>query len=423
MSVQKESAFELLKKLEFTRTAGSKEEWKALKILEEELHRMGAEGNIESFEIDDALMPKATLKAVEPEEKEYVVTGYQCCASTAKEGLTAELIYGENLTDVNLAEAKGKIVLVNGRVTLPMYKKIVESGAAAMLSMSGTLLDEVERTDLPTRKIRKNMAEYGLIPAAHIRIADAFELVARNVRKVCLCVENTNVTSTSHNLIARIEGTTVPEEIIVLGAHYDSVEFSKGVYDNGAGSVLLMELFRYFRNNPPRRTMEFVWFGSEEIGLQGSWNYVRTHKEALASCRLMVNIDVAAPVLGFEHAAVTGSQSFEQYVDYWTKIKGYPVVVKRGTYSSDSIPFADAGIQCINFSRDGAPGGAFLHSRHDVIQYLSADSLDRTRTIIQAFVEEMGNAVVFPVPKEMPEEMKEQIDRYLFRGKWACEES
>lgn len=418
MSVQGESAFALLGKLEFTRTAGSEEEFKAVKILEEEIKATGASGHIEAFFIEDALMPKATLKVLEPYEKEYTVTGYKCCASTPAEGITAEFIYGENVTDVNLSEAKGKIVLVNGRVSLPKYKKIVEAGAAGFVSMNGTLLDEEEKTDLEIRKVRKNMAKYGLVPAAHIRIADAFEMITGKAAKVCLCVENTNITAESHNLIARVEGTAFPEEVIVFGAHYDSVPFSKGVYDNGAGAVILVELFKYFKANPPKRTMEFVWFGSEEIGLEGSWNYVKTHKETLAKCRLMVNVDVAAPVLGFEHAVITGAESLEHYVDFWTKVKGYPVVVERGTYSSDSIPFADNGIQSINFARDGARGGAFIHCRHDVMKYLSAESLSRTLEIIQNFMEEFANAAVFPVPKDMPDDMKEKVDKYLFRGKW-----
>ena len=65
-----------------------------------------------------------------------------------------------------------------------------------------------------------------------------------------------------------------------FGAHYDSVDFSKGVYDNGAGSVINMEILRYFKENPPKRTLKFMWYGSEEIGLEGSWAYVKAHKES-----------------------------------------------------------------------------------------------------------------------------------------------
>ena len=420
MSIQGESAFTLLKKLEFTRTAGTQEEFRAVKMLEEEVQKAGVPFHMEAFEIDEALEPKAILKVMAPYEKEYVVTGYKCCASTPKEGITAELLYVENAMAVNLADAKGKIVLVNSKLKVPQYKRMMEAGVAGFITMGGSMLDEEHKTDLEVCKVRKNMAQYGIVPAAHIRIADAFELVSEKATTVNLWVENTNITLDSHNLIARIEGTTNPEEVIVFGGHYDSVPFSKGVYDNGAGSVILVELLKYFKANPPKRTLEFVWFGSEEIGLQGSWNYVKTHKEELeAQCRMMVNIDVAAPVLGFEHIAITGPAQLEHYTDYWTKIHGYAVMVMSGTYSSDSIPFADNGIPAINISRDGVVGGAFMHSRHDVIKYLSAESLSKTIELIQNYTEELINAVVFPVKKEIPEDIKGNIDKYMYRGKWA----
>lgn len=420
MSRQGESAFALLKKLEFTRTAGTEEELRAAKILEEEVKKAGVSCRMDAFEIDEALEPKATLKVLEPYEKEYVVTGYKRCASTPAEGITAELIYAENATAVNLAEARGKIVLVNGRVRVPQYKRMMEAGVAGFITMDGSMLDKEGETDFTVCKVRKNMYQYGTVPAAHVHVSDAFEMVVKKASKAHLYVENTNITPDSHNVIARIEGTTNPEEVIVIGSHYDSVPFSKGVYDNGAGSVIVMELMKYFKENPPKRTVEFVWFGSEEIGLQGSWSYVNTYKEQLEEhCKLMVNIDVGASVLGFEHIAITGPKSLESYTEYWTKIRGYAAMVASGTYSSDSIPFADNGIPALNFSRDGAKGAAFIHSRHDVMKYLSAESLSKTIDLVQTYVSELVNAVVFPVEKEIPEEIKGKIDKYLYRGKWA----
>ncbi|MEG1027743.1 MAG: M28 family peptidase, partial [Oscillospiraceae bacterium] len=104
---------------------------------------------------------------------------------------------------------------------------------------------------IKTRKIRDNLEKFGNIPAVNIRVADAFDIVLNKASKIKLTVKNNNVELTSNNIVATIKGTEYPEEIIAIGGHYDSVEFSTGVYDNGAGSVIVMELLRYFQKNPP----------------------------------------------------------------------------------------------------------------------------------------------------------------------------
>lgn len=71
------------------------------------------------------------------------------------------------------------------------------------------------------------------------------------------------------------------------------MQFSHGVYDNGAGSVILMELARHYKQNPPKRNLTFCWYGSEECGLLGSKAYVAAHKDELKDVQLMVNVDVA----------------------------------------------------------------------------------------------------------------------------------
>ncbi len=230
---------------------------------------------------------------------------------------------------------------------------------------------------------------------------------------------NTTVEKTSHNVIAAVKGTEKPEEIVSFGAHYDSVPFSKGVFDNGAGSVINMEVLRYFRENPPKRTVKFMWYGSEEIGLEGSWAYVKAHKEELKDHVLMINVDVGGPVLGAEHATATSEEKLVSYLDYFMKMGGYPVQVKQGIYSSDSIPFADSGVPAVNFSRDGAPGAAYIHNRYDTLAFLSAEGLEKTTCHVLAFGAAMANAQVFPVEKTIPQNMVEEVEKYLYKKELA----
>lgn len=80
------------------------------------------------------------------------------------------------------------------------------------------------------------------------------------------------------NLVAEIRGSENPEEILVVGAHYDSVPGSPGANDNASAVAALLELSRLFISAPPRRTLRFVAFPNEEppffrTGLMGSRVY------------------------------------------------------------------------------------------------------------------------------------------------------
>ncbi|MDO4296541.1 MAG: M28 family peptidase [bacterium] len=413
MSVQSQRAFDLLGKIGFVRTSGSEEEKRASEILVEEIRAMGLEPEVETFMVEDANEPRAVLKVLEPYEKEYTVTGYKCGLNTPKEGLTAELLYVESALEANLADAKGKIVLVNGVVNRKNYKKLTKAGVAGFISMGGTLRDRIEETDLDTKKVRKGMEKYGMLSGVHVRMADAFEMIVQGARKVNLVLEGEREMKTSRNICLTIPGSRYPEEIISFGAHYDSVPFSTGVYDNGAGSVILMELAHAFAEKAPLRTVKLNWFGSEEVGLEGSKAYVAAHKEELKKHKLMINVDVAGPVIGIERTMVTAQESVKHFVDYWMKIKGYPVEVKQDIYSSDSIPFADNGVPAINFCRFGIPGSAFIHGRYDIMKYLSADALNKTLTYVAEFSREMTDAIVCPIEGGMPDNMVKKVDEYL----------
>lgn len=402
--------FELLNKINFIRTCGTEEEKQAAQILAEEARAIGTEPVIESFDVDCWDIKKVSLVAC---GKEWEVTGYGMSGSTPEEGITAPFAYIQDATDVDLLNTKGKIVMVNGRVGDELYKKLVKAGVAAFITFEGNIVDKREETDLDTRNLRDWAIKEGKIPGVNMRTMDAHELVKAKPETVTLTLIQDEGLATSQNVIAEIKGSDPEAGTIVFGAHYDSVPFSHGVYDNGAGSVIIMELMRYFKENQPKRSMKFCWYGSEERGLLGSKAYVATHKEELKDVVLMVNVDVAGPVLGKDIALCTSDDSLRVAVDYLSKEVGFAITSKQDIYSSDSIPFADNGVPGINFCRFGAPGGANIHNRHDIIDSLDWPNLEETTKFILTFSERLANSVVFPVPREIPQNIVEKVDKYL----------
>jgi hypothetical protein len=89
---------------------------------------------------------------------------------------------------------------------------------------------------------------------------------------------------TCQNLEVEIRGTTRPEEIVVVGAHYDSVAGSPGANDNASGVATVLALARMASVRQPERTLRFVAFVNEEPPFfsttnQGSYVYAQRCRE------------------------------------------------------------------------------------------------------------------------------------------------
>lgn len=94
---------------------------------------------------------------------------------------------------------------------------------------------------------------------------------------------------TSYNVIVKKDGKSKKE--IIVGAHYDSVN-TNGAGDNGSGVATVLEMAKSLKNKDLDYTIKFVFFGSEELGLQGSKAYVNAMSQAeIDNTILMVNLD------------------------------------------------------------------------------------------------------------------------------------
>ena len=413
MAVSEERAFELLKKMAFERVSGTDAERRAAEILRDEAASFGVAAEFDPFSVEDADVLRAELEVLSPFYKKYEVTGFRRSADTPDEGLTAEFLYVEDAAEALLRDARGKIVLTND-IRRNAYERIVKSGAAGVITWSGAFNDDPADTDLNICKLRPMLTDdFGFLPAVNMRAADAIDMVRGGAEAVRLSVKNQNVTRESRNVVCTIPGSDRADEEILLGGHYDSVYFSTGVYDNAAGCVVLMELMRYFKANPPRRTLKFVFFGSEEQGLLGSRHYAASHN--LEKTVFMVNADVGGPVLGANRAYLTCNQDGVAYVAALLNEGGYAFEVKQSIQSSDSIPMTDAGVPCLNINRAAAHGAGVMHSRLDTTSFLSARGLGNILYPALDIMKRLDGASVFPIKREVPQEVRDMVDRYLYR--------
>ena len=104
---------EFLAEFDYIREAGTVGEEKAATIIQETLNSFGVENHLEEFCFETFQVKKAKLTITEPYAKEYIVTGYGRCANTDENGRNESFLYVENADEISLANARGKIVMVN----------------------------------------------------------------------------------------------------------------------------------------------------------------------------------------------------------------------------------------------------------------------------------------------------------------------
>jgi hypothetical protein len=80
---------------------------------------------------------------------------------------------------------------------------------------------------------------------------------------------------TWHNIIVDLPGKELPNEVLILSAHFDAVAGSPGADDDGTGVAALLETARVLKDRPMRRTVRLIFFNLEELGLLGSKDYVK----------------------------------------------------------------------------------------------------------------------------------------------------
>lgn len=418
MNVSAHRAFSLLRSLAYERVSCSPAEKQAAHRLLEEAQAAGLDAHVEEFTVPCGRVNHAKLVITKPFVKEFEATGYERAASTPEGGLDLPFYYAESLLPVHLERVKGKAVLINGRLRRTDYEKLQKAGAAAILTFSGSTIDRRSETDCDIRKLRETLTEpFGDCIALNIRAADAAEIVRRGAQEMHIELQGEKYDGVSQNVCAVIPGTEKPEEIISFGAHYDSVYFSTGVYDNMSGSVIIMELARYFAANPPRHTMKFNWYGSEEQGLLGSKAWTAAHAEELDKHVLMVNIDVAAATLGQNAAPVLATQAAADYVAGLMREMGTACQTKLDIYSSDCIPFAEKGVPAVNLCRFGPQGAGYIHDRRDSLKsnYLDERSLDITLQQALFLARRVDGAASFPIERRIAQEIKDKVDEYLFK--------
>lgn len=155
--------------------------------------------------------------------------------------------------------------------------------------------------------------------------------------------------NSQRNVVALLKGTNaVPREVLMVGAHYDSVKGSPGATDNGAGVAIVLEQARILRDKQFPYDIKFAFWNAEERGGHGSKAYVKEAVEQKEKISFYLNYDsvgfdsgqALVDLMYNKHSEKIAKQVPELNTRYQL---GYTITQNTKTCFSDHRPFWDAG--------------------------------------------------------------------------------
>lgn len=196
------------------------------------------------------------------------------------------------------------------------------------------------------------------------------------------------------NVIGEIPGTDLKDEIVMIGAHFDSWHESAGACDAAAGCAVALEAARILKaiGVHPRRTIRVALWGGEEQGLNGSREYVLAHfgdpkkgtKKEYEKFSVYFNQDYGGGqyrginLQGNEHVRRTFEAWMEPFHDL-----GMTTITIQSLGSTDHISFNNYGLPAFQFLQDRVWMGG--HTNMDFFDTLVPDDMMKNAVILASF--------------------------------------
>jgi hypothetical protein len=224
---------------------------------------------------------------------------------------------------------------------------------------------------------------------------------------------------TSFNVVGEIPGTDKADEIVMLGAHFDSWHAGTGATDNAAGSAVMMEAMRILKQSglPLRRTVRIGLWGGEEQGLIGSRAYVTETfadratmalKPAHAKLSGYFNVDNGTGAI--RGVYLQGNEGVAPIFEAWMKPfhnLGMSTLTIRDTGGTDHQAFDAVGLPGFQFIQDPVEYSSRTHhSNMDVFERVQEEDMRKNAVIVASFVCLAANRDQLlprkPLPKPQP---------------------
>lgn len=410
-------AFNNLKSLAYERLGGTEGEFKASEFLKEGLIKLSYEVKVEEFEVQSYKVLRSKLEVLEPLREEVPCVGVGLSEDTAEDGVEGMLAYIESGDRRLMAGVEGSIFLIYGSLDRERYEEVLRGKPKALVFIEPSPGREPSRVEL--------LPEWwpiGKVPMVRISYEDGLKLLKHKAGRVKLSLRQEVVKAKSRNVIADKKGLRYPEELVIVCGHYDSAPATIGACDNAGGAAIILELANIFSSRDFKRSLRFIFFGSEELGLRGSRDYVERHKEELKDVKLVVNLDVHGQVFGGYSAIVAGPSELKSYAEALGKELGLRLSASEDVMSSDCAPFNKAEVPSISFYRSGG-SSFYIHSPEDSLKHVGQEALEAIGHLVEVFLSRILEAEFFPFGRDIPESTKKKVTEYFEKRLGVREEA
>lgn len=256
----------------------------------------------------DVATPQFSVRVFKTEKPSLTVAGTSVAAETLRfsagtppEGVSGPLVAapadetpGCVPADYDGLPVKGAVVLVD-RGSCPFSEK--QSIAATLGAVGLIVADNVDEKSMPATLGENTDVK---IPVVGVSKADGARLRAVP-GAVTLKVDASTTAITARNVIAQTK-TGSTSDVVMVGAHLDSVPEGPGINDNGSGVAAVLATAVALGSSPEvEHAVRFAFWGAEEIGTVGSKKYVQSLSvDQLTDIALYLNFDmVASPNVGY----------------------------------------------------------------------------------------------------------------------------
>jgi carboxypeptidase Q len=210
------------------------------------------------------------------------------------------------------------------------------------------------------------------------------------------------------NVIGEIRGSELPNEYVVLSAHFDSWDGASGATDNGTGTVTMLEAMRILRAAypNPRRTIVVGHWSGEEQGLIGSRAFAADHPEIVAGLQALFNQDNGTGRIVNVSAAglVNATANLARWLSYLpvdlTRDLRFGFTGQAAGGGSDNASFACYGAPAFGLGSQGYDYGTYTwHTGRDTYDKISFASV-RMNATMTAMLAYMASEDPTRVPRE-----------------------
>jgi Iap family predicted aminopeptidase len=223
----------------------------------------------------------------------------------------------------------------------------------------------------------------------------------------------------SFNIVAEIPGTDKADELVMLGAHFDSWHTGTGATDNAAGSAVMMEAIRILKATglKMRRTVRLgLWTGEEE-GILGSRAYVTQHFADRQDMKLKPDHSKFAAYFNVDNGTgairgvyLQGNEAVAPVFQTWMqplRNLGMTSLSIRNTGGTDHLSYDAVGLPGFQFIQDPVEYNSRTHhSNMDVYERIQAADMMKNAVIVASFVYHTANREEKlprkPLPKPQP---------------------